>query len=209
MSRRRVKLRKIEDTSNGQNVKAKSGILFITVQFRYSVMSTYLWSHEQQDARLPYPSPIPGACSNSSSSSRWCYPPSHPLLPLLLPPSIFPSIRVFSNESALCIKWPKYWSFSFSINPSNEHSGLISFRTDWLDLLSVQGTLKSLLQHQRSKASIIQQLAFFIIQMSHPYITPGKTVALIRWAFVSKVISLLYNKLSRLVKLFFQGASIF
>ena len=101
-------------------------------------------------------------------------------LPLLFPPSIFPSIRVFSNESALCIRWPKCWSFSFSINPSNEHSGLISFRTDWLDLLSVQGTLKSLLQHHSSKASIIQQLAFFIIQMSHPYITPGKTIVLTR-----------------------------
>ena len=100
--------------------------------------------------------------------------------PLLLPPSIFPSIRVFSNESALCIRWPKYWSFSFSISPSNEHPGLISFRMDWLDLLEVQGTLKSLFQHHSSKASILQRSAFFIVQLSHPYLTTGKTIALTR-----------------------------
>ena len=110
---------------------------------------------------------------------------------LLLPPSIFPSIRVFSNESAFCIRWPKYWSFSFSISPSNEHSGLISFRMDWLDLLAVQGTLKSLLQHHSSKAWIIQCSAFFIVQLSHPYMTTGKTIALTRWTFVGKVMSLL------------------
>ena len=112
----------------------------------------------------------------------------HPL-PLL--PSIFPSIRVFSNESALRIRWPKYWSFSFSISPSNEHPGLISFRTYWLDLLAVQGTLKSLLQHHSSKASILQCSAFFIGQLSHPYMTTGKTIALTRWTFVDKVMSLL------------------
>ena len=119
--------------------------------------------------------------------------------PLLLPPSIFPSIRVFSNESVLHIRWPKYWSFSFSISPSNEYSGLISFRMDRLDLLAVQGTLKSLLQHHSSKASILQHSAFFIVQLSHPYMTPGKTIALTRWTFVGKVMSLLFNMLSRLI----------
>ena len=114
--------------------------------------------------------------------------------PLLLPPSIFPSIRVFSNESVLRIRWPKFWSFSFSISPSNEYSGLISFRIDWLDLLAVQGTLKSLFQHHRSKASI-RCSAFFIVQLSHPYMTTGKTIALTRWTFVGKVI-LLFNILS-------------
>ena len=122
--------------------------------------------------------------------------------PLLLPPSIFPSIRVFSNESVLFIKWPKYWSFSFSISPSNEYSGLISFRMDWLGLLGVQGTLKSLLQHHSSKASIFLCSAFFIVQLSHPYMTTGKTIALIRWTFVGKVVSLLFNMLSRLVMTF-------
>ena len=113
--------------------------------------------------------------------------------PILLPPSIFSSTRVFSNESVLCIRWPKYWSFSFNISPSNEHSGLISFRTDWLDLLAVQGTLKSLLQHHSSKASIIQCSAFFIVQLSHPYMTIGKTTALTRQLFVGKVMSLLFS----------------
>ena len=120
----------------------------------------------------------------------------HP--PLLLPP-IFPSIRVLSNESVLCMRWPKYWRFSFTINPFNEHSGLISFRIDWLDLLAVQGTLKSLLQHYRWKASILWCSAFFIVQLSHPYMTTGKTLALTRWTFVGKVMSLLLNTLSRLV----------
>ena len=110
----------------------------------------------------------------------------------LLPPSIFPSIRVFSSESVLCIRWPKYWSFSFSISPSNEYSGLISFRIDWLDLLAVQGTLKGLLQHHSSKASILRRSAFFTAQLSHPYMTTGKTIALTRWAFVAKVMSLLF-----------------
>ena len=119
--------------------------------------------------------------------------------PLLLLPSIFPSITVFSNESALHIKWPKYWNFSFNISPSNEHPGLISFRMDWLDLLVVQGILKSLLQHHSSKASILQRSAFFIVQLSHLYMTTGKTTALTRWTFVGKVMSLLFNKLSRLV----------
>ena len=119
--------------------------------------------------------------------------------PLLLLSSIFPIIRVFSNESVLHLRWPKYWSFSFSIIPSNEYSGLISFRMDWLDLLAVQGTLKSLLQHHSSKASIIWHSAFFIVQLSHPYMTTGKTIALTRWTFIGKVMSLLLNMLSILV----------
>ena len=118
---------------------------------------------------------------------------------LLLLPSIFLSIRVFSNESALHIRWPKYWSFSFNISPTNEHLGLISFRMDWLDLLAVQGTLKSLLQHHSSKASILWHSAFFIVQLSHPYMTTGKTIALTRWNFVGKVLSLLFNMLSRFI----------
>ena len=119
--------------------------------------------------------------------------------PLLLPPPIFSSIRDFSNESVLCIRWPEYWSFSFSISPSNEYSGLISFRMDWLDLLAVQGTLKSLLQHHSAKASILQRSAFFILHLSHPYMTTGGTIALTRQTFVGKVMFLLFNMLSRLV----------
>ena len=133
---------------------------------------------------------------------HWSVMPSNYLIlysPLLLPPSIFPSIRVFSNESVLCIRWPKYWSFSFSISPSNEYSELISFRMDWLDLLAVQGTHKSLLQHHNSKASVLQCSAFFMVQLSCPYMTTGKTIALTRWTFVGKVMSLLFNILSRLV----------
>ena len=128
-------------------------------------------------------------------------PSSHLILcyPLLLLPPIPPSIRVFSNESTLCIRWPKYWSFSFNISPSNEHPGLICFRMDWLDLLAVQGTLKSLLQHHSSKSSILRHSAFFTVQLSHPYMTTGKTIALTRWTFVGKVMSLLFNMLSRLV----------
>ena len=128
-------------------------------------------------------------------------PSNHLILchPLLLSPSIFPSIRVFSNESALCIRWPKYWSFNFNISPSNEHPRLIPFRMDWVDLFAVQGTLKSLLQHHSSKASILGHSVFFIVQISHPYMTAGKTIALTRWTFVDKVMSLILNMLSRLV----------
>ena len=134
-------------------------------------------------------------------SIEWVMPSNHLILchPLLLLPSIFPSIKVFSNESVPCIRWPKYWSFSFSIIPSSEYSGLISFRRNWLDLLAVQGTLKGLLQHHSSKASILQHSAFFIIQLSHPYMTTGKTIAFTRWNFVDKVMFLLYNKLSSLI----------
>ena len=138
-------------------------------------------------------------------------PSNHLILchPLLLLTSIFPSIRVFSNELALHIRWPKYWSFTFNISPYDEYSGLISFRRDWLDHLAVQGTLKSLLQYHSSKASILWRSAFFIGQLSHPYMTTGKTIALTRWTFVGKVISLPFNMLSRLViQLFFQGASV-
>ena len=127
-------------------------------------------------------------------SIEWVMPSNHLILchPLLLLPSIFPSIKVFSSESVLCIRWPKHWSFSFSISPSNEYSGLISFRMDWLYLLAVQGTRKSLLQHQSSQASILQRSAFFIVQLSHPYMTTGKTIVLTRRTFVGKVMSLLF-----------------
>ena len=142
---------------------------------------------------------------------HWVMPSNHLILCRpLFSPSVFPSIRVFSSESVLHIRWPKYWSLHSSTSPSNEFSGLISFRIDWLDLLAVQGTLKSLLQHHSSKTSILQCSAFFIVQLSHPYMTTGKTIALTRWPLVGKVMSLLFNMLSRLVITFFsQGASIF
>ena len=148
---------------------------------------------------LPVHHQIPGSPKPMFIESMM--PSTHLILchPLLLLPSIFPSIRVFSNESALHIRWPKYWSFSFNISPSNEHPGLISFRMDWLDLLAVQGILKSLLQHHSSKASILWHSAFFIVQLSHPYMTTEKTIALTRQTFVGKVMSLLFNMLSRLV----------
>ena len=153
---------------------------------------------------VAHQAPLSSAVSRSSlklMSIESVMPPKHLILcrPLLLLPSIFPSIRVFSNESALRRRWPKYWSFSFSISPSNEHSGLISFKMDWLDFLAVQGTLKSLLQHHSSKASILQRSALFRVQLSHPYMTIGKTIALTRQTFVGKVMSLLFNMLSRLV----------
>ena len=156
--------------------------------------------HESQYARPPCPSSTPRVHSNSHPSSWWM-PSSHLILcyPLLLLPSIPPIIRVFSNESVLHIRWPKYWSFSLNTSPSNEHQGPISFRMDWLDLLAVQGTLKSLLQHHSSKASILRCSAFFIVQLSHPYMITGKTIALTRWTFVGKVMCLLFNLLSRLV----------
>ena len=138
-------------------------------------------------------------------------PSNHLILchPLLLLPSIFPRIKIFSNESVLPIRWPKYWSFSFNISPSNEHSRLISFSMDWLDLLAVQGTLKSLLQHHSSKASILLCSAFFIVHLSHPYMTTRKIIALTRWTFAGKVMSLLFNMLSRLVIPFLPRSSVF
>ena len=171
-----------------------SPVQFSSVQ---SLSRVWLWPHGLQHARHPCPSPTPLIYSNSCPLSRWCHSTtSSSVIPFLLLPSIFPSIRVFSNESALGIRWPKYWSFSFSISPSNEHPGLISFRMDWLDLLEAKGTLKSLLQHYSSKASILWRSAFSIIQFSHPYTTTGKTIALTRQTFFGKVISLLFNMLS-------------
>ena len=173
---------------------------FASVQFSHSVMSDSLRPHESQHARPPCPSPTPGVCSNSCPSSWWCHPAiSSSVVPFSSCPQSLPASRVFSNESALRIRWPKYWNFSFTISPSNEHPGLISFRMDWLDLLAVQGTLKSLLQRHSSKASIFQFSAFFIVQLSHPHMTTGKTIALPRWTFVGKVMSLLFNMLSSLV----------
>ena len=144
-------------------------------------------------------------------SIKLVMPSNHLILchPLLLPPSIFPSIRVFSSESVLRIRWPKYWSFSFSISPSNEYSGFICFRIDWFDLLAVQGILKSLLQRHSSTASILWHSAFFIVQLSHPYMTPGKTITLTRWTFVDKVMSLLLNMLSRLIITFLPRSLLF
>ena len=162
-------------------------------QFSHSVLSNSLRPHGLQHSRLFCPLPTPGTYSNSCPSSRWCHPNISSSRPLLLLPSIFPSIKVFSNESVLCIRWPKYWSFSFSISPSNEYLGLISFTMDCLDFLSVQETLRSLLQHQSSKASVLRHSAFFRVQLSHPYMTTGKTIALTRRTFVGKVMSLLSN----------------
>ena len=146
-------------------------------QFSCSVVSNSLWPHGLQHTRPPCPSPTPGVYSNSCPSSRWCHPMSHPLSSPSPLTFNFPIIRVFSNESVLCIMWPKYWRFSFIISPSNEHPGLI-FRMGWLDLLAVQGILKSLLQHYCSKTSILRCSAFFTVQLSHPYMTSGKTIAL-------------------------------
>jgi len=163
-------------------------------------MSNSLPPHGRQHTRPPCP--ITNTWNLLKLISTESVIPSNRLIlcrPLLLPPSIVPSIRVFSNESALCIRWPKYWSFSFNISPSNEHPGLISFMMDWLDLLTVQGTLESLLQHHSSKASILQLSAFFTVQLSHPYMTTGKTIAFTRRTFFGKVVSLFFNMLSRLV----------
>ena len=169
------------------------------VQFSRSVMSNSLWPHELQHARPPCPSPTPRVHSSSHPSSQWCHPAiSSSVVPFSSCPQS-PPASVFSNESTLLMRWPKYWSFSFSISTSKEHPGLIYFRMDWLDLLAVQGTLNSLLQHHSSKAWILWHSAFFIVQFSHPYLTTGKTIALTRWTFVSKVMSLLFNMLSRLV----------
>ena len=174
--------------------------LGLSVQFSHLVGSDSLRPHGLQHTRPCCPSPTPRAFIKLMSIEL-VMPSNHLILcrPLCLLPSIFPSIRVFSNDSVLRIRWPKYSSFSFSISPSNEYSGLISFRMDWLDLLAVQGTLKSLLQHHSSKAPILWGSAFFIVQLSHPYMTTGKTIALTRQTFISKVMSPLFNMLSRLV----------
>ena len=189
----------------GNEVKGTWDLCFISyhyvwvynsVQFSHWVMTAWTTAHQASLSITNAQSP-----PKSMSSVMSVVPSNHLILchPLLLLPSIFPSIRVFSNESALSIRWSNYWSFSFSISPSNEHPGLISFRMDWLVLLAVQGTLKSLLQHHSSKSSILLCSAFLTIQLSHPYMTTGKTIALTSRTFVGKVMSLLFNKLSRLV----------
>ena len=160
------------------------------VQFSHSVVSDSLAPHGLQHTRFPCLSLTPRAWSNSCPSNRWCL-LCHPLLLI----SVSPSIRVFSNESILCIRWPKYWSFSFSISPSNEYSGLISFRVDWFYLLAVQRTLKNIFQCPSSKASVLHHSAFFMVQLSYPYMTTGKMIALTRWTFVGKVMSVLFNML--------------
>ena len=173
---------------------------YSSVQFSHSVMSDSLRAHESQHTRPPCPSLTPGVYSNSCTSSRWCHPAiSSSVVPFSSCPQSLPASGFFSNELTLPMRWPKYWSFSFSISPSDEHPGLISFRMDCLNLLAVQGTLKSLLQHHSSKAPILQHSAFFIVQLSHPYMTTGKTIVLTRQTFVGKVMSLLFNMLSRLV----------
>ena len=176
-------------------------IQFSSVEFSCSVVSNSSWPYGPQHSRPPCPSPTLSLSLLKLISIESVMPSNHLILccPLLLSPSIFPSIRVFSNESVLLIRWPKYWSFSFSISPFNEYSGLISFRIDWLDLLAVQGTLKSLLQHHSSKASMLQRSVFFIVQLSYPYMTTGKTIALTRQTFVGKGKSLLFRMLSRFV----------
>ena len=168
-----------------------------SVQFSHSVVFNSLRLHGLQHARLPCPSPTSGAYSTHVHRVGDAIQPSHPLSSLSPPAFNLPSIKVFSNESALCIRWPKYWSFS--ISPPNEYSGLISFVIDWFDLLAVQGTLKSLLQHHSSKASILQHSAFFMVQLSHLYMTTGKTISLTKWTFVGKAMSLLFNMMSRFV----------
>ena len=162
-------------------------------------MSDSLQPNGLQHTRLSCPSPSPKTCSSSCPLSQWYHPTiSSSVVPFSSPSSMFPSIRVFSNESVLHIRWPKNWNFSFSISYSNAYSGLISFRIDWFDVLADQGTLKSLLQHHSSKALILWCSAFFTVQLSHPYMTTGKTVALTRWTFVGKVMSLVFNMLPKL-----------
>ena len=195
--------------SNKKEIMSNIDFSLTSVQFSRSVTPTLckaLTAACQASLRL----------TNSQSllklmSIELVIPPNHLILccPLLLLPSIFPSIRVFSSESVICIRWPKYWSFSFSISPSSEYSGLISFRMDWLDLLAVQGILKSLLQHHNSKTSILGGSAFFIVQLLHPSMTTGKTIALARLTFVGKVMSLLFNMLSRLVITFLPRSKCF
>ena len=173
---------------------------FSSVQFSRSVVFNSLQPHGLQHARPPCLSPTPRVYSNSCPLHRWCHPTfSSSVVPFSSCPQSFPASGSFSSESVPRIRWPKYWSFHFSISPSREYLGLISFRMDWLDLLTVQGTLKSLLQHHSSKASILQLSAFFMVQLSHSYMTPGKTIALTRWTFVGKVMFLLFNMLARLV----------
>ena len=181
----------------------------VSAQFSLSVVSDSLRPHGLQKARPPCPSPAPRACLNSCPSSWWAIQPSHPLLSPSPPAFNLSQHQDLFQGVSLRIRWPKYWSFSLSISPSNEYSGLISFRMDWFDLLAVQGTLKSLLQHHNLKESFLWHSAFFMVQLSHPYMTTGKAIALTRWTFVGKVMSLLFNMLSRLVIVFLPRLSIF
>ena len=181
---------------------------FRSVQFSHSVVSNSLWTHKSQHTRLPCPSPTPGVHSDSCPSSRWCHPAiSSSVIPFSSCPQSLPASGSFKWVSS-SHQVAKYWSFSFNISPSNEYPGL-SLRMDWLDLLEVQRILKSLLQHYSSKASILRHSAFFTVRLSHPYMTTGKTIALTRQTFVGKVMSLLFNMLSRLVIISFQGVSVF
>ena len=180
--------------------KYDQNLLRVSVQFSSLVLLDCLWSHGLQHARSPCPSPTPRRYPNSCPLSRWCHPNiSSSVVPFSSHLQSFPASRSFQMSQFFAIRWPKYWSFSFNISPANEHSGLISFRMDWLGLLAVQGTHKSLLQQCSSKAPILQCSAFFIVQLTHPYMTTGKTIALTRWNFVGKVMSLLFNMLSLLV----------
>ena len=173
---------------------------YMQIQFIHSVVSNSLWPHGLQHTRLPCPLPTPRAYSNSCLLSRWCHPNiSSSVVPFSSCLQSFPASGSLPDESVLLIRWSKYWSFSFNISLTNEHPGLISFRMDWSDFLAVQGILKSLLQHHSSKASVLWCSSFFIVQLSHPYMTTGKTIALTRQTFVGKVMSLLFNMLSRLV----------
>ena len=167
-------------------------MLVSSVQFSHSVVSDSSWSHGIQHGRLPCPSLSPGICSNSGPLSQWCHPTISSSVVLFSSCSVFPSIRVFSSESALHIWWPKYWSFSFNISPFSEYSGLISFRIDWFDLLEIQWTLKSLLQHHNLKALILWHSVFLMVQLSRLYMTTGKTIALTRGTFVAKAVSLFF-----------------
>ena len=186
----------LEWKKNGKRIPRL--VVLSSIQFRFSVMSNYLRPHELQQARPPYPSPTSGVYPNPCPLSRWC----HPVISSSVVP--FSSCSQLSQHQGL-FQWVsslhqvKYWNFSFNISPSNEHPRLISFRVDWLDLLAVQGTIKSLLQHNSSKASILQHSAFFIVQLSHPYTTIGKTIALARGTFICKVMSLIFNMLFRLI----------
>ena len=190
-------MQQLRKKSMGVPQKSKNRIAISSVQLLSHVW--FLWPHESQHTRPPCPTPTPGVHSNSHPSCWWCHPAiSSSVIPFSFCPRSLPA-SVFSNDSNLHMRWPKYWSFSFSIIPSKEHPELISFRMDWLDLLAVQGTVKSFLQHHSSKASIIWRSAFFTVQLSHPYMTTGKTIALTRRTFVGKGMSLLFNMLSRLV----------
>ena len=184
-------------------------MLLLLLLFSLKVVPYSLWSHGLKHVRLPNPSRSPGVCSNSCPLGQWCHPIISSCHPLLFQPLIFPSIRVFSSELAPHIRWPQYWSFSFSISPFNEYSGLISFRIDWFDLLALQKALESLHQHSSKASSSLLCLAFVMVQLSHPYMTTGKTIALTRQTFPAKWCLCFLIRCLGLSLLFFQGASVF